>query len=90
MCCTAFEYEDLILVAYEIDKSGYLPITVHATTRQQINSRLKSGRYVYEQAKSSDLCKTSQVQIRQNDPISPTKQACAAPLSITVRIFDFS
>lgn len=36
----------LVTIPHEIeDNSKVTPITIHATTRQQINYRLKSGRY---------------------------------------------
>ncbi len=40
--------EILVLVPYEHDGDKIIPITVHATTRQQINFRLKTGRFRYE------------------------------------------
>ena len=38
----------LVMVAYEKTENGMIPVTIHATTRQQINFRLKTGRFVYE------------------------------------------
>ena len=38
----------LVVVPYEADDETITPITVHATTRQQINFRLVSGRYSYD------------------------------------------
>ena len=38
----------LILVAYERTEESIVPVTSHTTTRQQINGRLRSERYVYE------------------------------------------
>jgi hypothetical protein len=38
----------LVMIPYEVDEGIFTPITIHATTRQQINSRLKSGRFTYE------------------------------------------
>ena len=35
----------LVLTPYETDEDTITPITVHATTRQQINFRLRTGRY---------------------------------------------
>ena len=37
--------EVLVLIPIETDGSTIIPITVHATTRQQIRSRLQSGRF---------------------------------------------
>ncbi len=37
----------LVLVPYEINNNLISPVTVHATTRQQINFRLKTGRFIY-------------------------------------------
>ena len=38
----------LVLIPYEADDESITPITVHATTRQQINMRIKSGRFIHE------------------------------------------
>lgn len=38
----------LVMVAYEEHPDSVIPITVHATTRQQIRSRIKTGRYTLE------------------------------------------
>ncbi|MBN1875919.1 MAG: hypothetical protein JXA33_16975 [Anaerolineae bacterium] len=38
----------LVMIPYEIEGEMLIPVTVHATTRQQINLRLKTGRLVYE------------------------------------------
>jgi hypothetical protein len=35
----------LLLVPYEQDGETFTPITAHATARQQINVRLKTGRF---------------------------------------------
>ena len=35
----------LVMIPYERKGGTLNPVTVHATNRQQINSRLKSGRY---------------------------------------------
>ena len=37
--------EMLVMIPIEIDDSGIQPITVHATSRQQIKLRLRSGRF---------------------------------------------
>lgn len=36
--------KDLVMIPYEEDESSITPVTVHATTRQQISYRIKSGR----------------------------------------------
>ena len=38
----------LVIVPYEKKGNEIRPITIHVTTRQQINFRLKSGRFTYE------------------------------------------
>jgi RNA:NAD 2'-phosphotransferase (TPT1/KptA family) len=35
----------LVAIPYEMDEDSITPITIHATTRQQINFRLRTGRY---------------------------------------------
>lgn len=40
--------KQLIMMPYEINEIGTTPVTVHATTRQQINFRLKTGRFIHE------------------------------------------
>ena len=37
----------LILIPYEIQDDTITPVTMHVTTRQQINVRIKSGRYIH-------------------------------------------
>ena len=39
----------LVVVPYEVEGNAVIPITVHPTTRQQVNFRLKTGRYVHEE-----------------------------------------
>lgn len=34
----------LVLIPYEYDGETITPVTIHATNRQQINARIKSGR----------------------------------------------
>lgn len=42
-------HEDLlVIVPYEEAGNTITPVTIHATTRQQINFRLKTGRFVHE------------------------------------------
>lgn len=35
----------LVAIPYEESTEGLTPITIHATTRQQVNFRLRTGRY---------------------------------------------
>ncbi|MDY6968037.1 MAG: hypothetical protein SVR08_05215 [Spirochaetota bacterium] len=37
----------LMMIPYELSKKSIIPGTIHATARQQINFRLKSGRFTY-------------------------------------------
>ncbi|MGQ3684528.1 MAG: hypothetical protein ACUBOA_05880 [Candidatus Loosdrechtia sp.] len=37
----------LVIIPYEKHESEIIPISIHATTRQQINFRLKTGRFIY-------------------------------------------
>ncbi len=41
-------YNELVMVPYEKENDTITPITVHVTTRQQINFRLKTERFIYE------------------------------------------
>jgi len=38
----------LVLIPYQKVIEGVMPVTIHATTRQQINFRLKNGRFRHE------------------------------------------
>lgn len=38
----------LVIIPYERRENEIIPITIHATTRQQINFRIKAGRFVHE------------------------------------------
>ena len=38
----------LVMIPFEEDVASITPITVHATNRQQINYRIKSGRFINE------------------------------------------
>jgi len=38
----------LVLIPYEQQGDVIVPVTVHVTTRQQINLRLRTGRFRYE------------------------------------------
>lgn len=37
---------DLVMIPYEINSDAYTPITIHVTSRQQVNIRIKSGRLI--------------------------------------------
>ncbi|MCD6344456.1 MAG: hypothetical protein J7M17_02465 [Anaerolineae bacterium] len=38
----------LVMIPYDIAQSSITPVTIHATTRQQVNFRLKTGRFIHE------------------------------------------
>jgi len=38
----------LVMIPYEADEDSITPLTIHATTRQQISFRIKTGRLGYE------------------------------------------
>jgi len=38
----------LVIIPYEMDENSITPVTIHVTTRQQINFRIKTGRFTYE------------------------------------------
>ena len=38
----------LVMIPYEIENDLIVPITIHATTRQQVKFRIKVGRFAYE------------------------------------------
>jgi len=38
----------LVLIPYEMNEGVLTPITIHATTRQQIEFRIKVGRFTHE------------------------------------------
>ena len=40
--------ERLVMIPYEMIEKSIIPITIHATVRQQIRYRIKSGRFVYD------------------------------------------
>ena len=40
--------KELLLIAYEVDENVLTPVTVHTITRQQVNFRLKTERFIYE------------------------------------------
>jgi hypothetical protein len=37
----------LVVVPIETDGGDIIPVTIHQTTRQQVNLRLKTGRYLH-------------------------------------------
>lgn len=39
--------ESLVLIPFEYHEDRIVPITVHATTRQQVNFRVRTGRLIY-------------------------------------------
>jgi len=39
---------ELVMAPYEVERDRIRPVTVHATTREQIDARIKSGRFSYE------------------------------------------
>ncbi len=41
-------YETLVIIPYEVQGNRIQPITIHATTRQQIKFRLKTGRFIIQ------------------------------------------
>ena len=40
--------QQLVMVPYETEEDVIRPVTVHATTRTQIEARIKSGRFAHE------------------------------------------
>ncbi len=40
--------EQLVMIPYDQEKESLIPVTIHATSRQQINFRLKTGRLKHE------------------------------------------
>jgi hypothetical protein len=38
----------LVIIPCETEQGSITPVTIHATTRQQINFRLKTGRFINE------------------------------------------
>lgn len=39
---------NLVVVPYEANEEAITPVTIHVTTRQQINFRIKTGRFTHE------------------------------------------
>jgi uncharacterized DUF497 family protein len=46
----AVGYHDnrLVMIPYETDETSITPVTIHVTTRQQINFRIRTGRFTHE------------------------------------------
>ncbi len=40
--------QKLVMIAYEANQTSITPITIHATTRQQIRFRIRTRRYTLE------------------------------------------
>jgi len=40
--------DKLVMIPYEADENSITPVTVHVTTRQQINFRIRTGRFTNE------------------------------------------
>ena len=40
--------DGLVMIPYEQDEDRVVPVTVHATTRQQVNFRVRTGRFIYD------------------------------------------
>ncbi len=38
----------LVIIPYEADENSITPVTIHVTTRQQIDFRIRTGRFVHE------------------------------------------
>lgn len=38
----------LVMVPYEADDDSVTPVTIHVTTRQQVNFRMRTGRFTHE------------------------------------------
>lgn len=38
----------LVMIAYEENDAAITPITIHATSRQQVKFRINTGRFIYE------------------------------------------
>lgn len=36
----------LVIIPYETDEDNFIPVTIHAITRQQIRFRLRTGRFI--------------------------------------------
>ncbi|MCH8292098.1 hypothetical protein IH992_13470 [Candidatus Poribacteria bacterium] len=38
----------LVMIPYEADNDSVTPVTIHVTTRQQIDFRMRTGRFTHE------------------------------------------
>lgn len=38
----------LVMIAYEENDTAITPVTIHATSRQQVKFRINTGRFIYE------------------------------------------
>ncbi|MBC8230761.1 hypothetical protein H8E77_14525 [bacterium] len=38
----------LVMIPYEADEDSITPVTIHVITRQQINFRIRTGRFIHE------------------------------------------
>jgi len=38
----------LVIIPYEADENSITPVTIHVTTRQQIDFRIRTGRFTHE------------------------------------------
>ncbi|MCK6561487.1 hypothetical protein HUU39_07345 [candidate division KSB1 bacterium] len=47
--------DKLVIVPYEANEEVIVPITIHAITRQQINFRIRIGRFIHEQNQTNIL-----------------------------------
>jgi hypothetical protein len=41
-------YNKLVMIPYEADENSITPVTIHVTTRQQIDFRIRTGRFIHE------------------------------------------
>jgi hypothetical protein len=39
---------ELVMIPYEADENSITPVTIHVTTRQQVNFRIRTGRFTHE------------------------------------------
>ncbi len=38
----------LVIIPYEADENSITPVTIHVTSREQINFRIRTGRFIHE------------------------------------------
>ncbi len=38
----------LVIIPYEADDNSITPVTIHVTTRQQVDIRIRTGRFIHE------------------------------------------